>query len=191
MKCQACVTPLATSDILLSGRVWSPQAPALVGRPQARHGAQAPRARSDVDRALPFSKGSLGPSRQAAPLPEGRRQRRPSTVGGARHSAGPGAAASTLLQGRSAASGLLGTDPPSATGDPGAVPQGSAASQQSSGGAGPRRQTAPSPAEAAGVGPAARQLSNREEGSNSVRSEAAAAGRAPGQLGGRHLTREE
>ncbi|KAJ1087519.1 hypothetical protein NDU88_000686 [Pleurodeles waltl] len=63
----ACGISLATSDIPLSGRVWSPQAPALADRTQARRGAQAPRARSSVDRALPFSKGSLGPSRQAAP----------------------------------------------------------------------------------------------------------------------------
>ncbi|KAJ1216948.1 hypothetical protein NDU88_004546 [Pleurodeles waltl] len=66
-----------------------------------------------------------------------------------------------------------------------------AASQQSGGGAGPRHQAAPNPAEVVGIGPAVRQLPDRAEGSNSVRNEAAASGGGPGQLGGRHLTWEE
>ncbi|KAJ1138462.1 hypothetical protein NDU88_004846 [Pleurodeles waltl] len=53
-QCQARGISLATTDTLLSGRVWGPQVPTLTDRTQARRGAQAPRARSSANRALPF-----------------------------------------------------------------------------------------------------------------------------------------
>ncbi|KAJ1184206.1 hypothetical protein NDU88_001016 [Pleurodeles waltl] len=66
-----------------------------------------------------------------------------------------------------------------------------AAPRHSRAAAEPARVVRQHPAVAVGVGPAAQQLPDRAEGSNSVRNEAAASGMGPGQLGGRHLTREE
>ncbi|KAJ1116695.1 hypothetical protein NDU88_004901 [Pleurodeles waltl] len=115
---------------------------------------------------------------------------------GVQHNTGPGAAATPPLWRRFAVSAkqwrwLWGAGSTTAVGNPGAVPQSSTTSQQTRGGAGPQRRAAPNPAEAAGLSPVPQQSPLDAEGSNGVRSEAPASGRGPGQLGGRHLTREE
>ncbi|KAJ1176655.1 hypothetical protein NDU88_001924 [Pleurodeles waltl] len=56
---------------------------------------------------------------------------------------------------------------------------------------GSRRQAASSPAATANLGPAARCSKHGAEGSNGVRSVAAASGRGPGRLGGRPLSQTE
>ncbi|KAJ1126110.1 hypothetical protein NDU88_004519 [Pleurodeles waltl] len=184
-RCQARGISLATTDTLLSGRVWGPQVPTLTDRTQVRPGAQAPRARSSVNRALPFwvqagkqlrrprAAGSGDPQRWGgrgtAPDPAPPHQR-PST--GDQQRAGSWVRAPQAAQEIQAQSLR-------------AAPLHSGAAAERA------RVVRQHPAEVVGVGPAARQLPDRAEGSNSVRDEAAASGMGPGQLGGRHLTREE
>ncbi|KAJ1164080.1 hypothetical protein NDU88_004526 [Pleurodeles waltl] len=112
---------------------------------------------------------------------------------GVRHDAGPGTPATPPLQEEisSKRQTIVRSPPPPAQAIPARPSQASAEPQQAGGRAGPRRRAAPFSAEAAGVGPVARQSFLDAEGSNGVWSEAAASGRGPGWLGGRRLPREE
>ncbi|KAJ1191239.1 hypothetical protein NDU88_000555 [Pleurodeles waltl] len=170
-RCQARGISLATSDIPLSGRVWSPQVPALADRTKQdaapRHHGPDPVliklsplvrgvwAQAGKQLRRPRAAGSGDPQRWvgrgSAPDPAPLRQR-PSR--GDRQQACSGVRAPQApreIQAQSLRS----------------------APRRSRAAAEPARVVRQHPAEAVGAGPAARQLPDRAEGSNSVRNEAA------------------